>query len=78
MFSGNLFSDAGSVWHSGNKTLNGHTILSNKQALRLSIGAGVNWRSPFGPIGVSLAKALMRKKHVDRLEVFRVNFGTTF
>lgn len=75
---GCLFSDAGSVWHSGNKEKKGHPILSNNQSLRLSVGGGINWRSPFGPIGVSLSKALIYKKHVDRLEVFRVNFGTTF
>lgn len=76
--SGSLFTDAGSVWHSGNKVKKGYPILSNGQSLRLSVGAGINWRSPFGLIGVSLAKALIHKKHVDRTEVFRVNFGTTF
>lgn len=76
--SGNLFTDLGSVWHSGNRQKAGHPILSNDQSLRLSTGAGVTWRSPFGPIGVSLAKALIYKKHIDRTEVFRVNFGTTF
>jgi outer membrane protein insertion porin family len=76
--SGNIFSDAGSVWHSGNMAKKGHPILSNAQALRLSAGCGINWRSPFGLIGVSLAKALIQKKHVDRKEIFRVNFGSTF
>ncbi|MBA3813645.1 MAG: outer membrane protein assembly factor BamA [Alphaproteobacteria bacterium] len=76
--SGCLFTDIGSVWHSGDKQKKGHPILSSAQALRVASGAGVNWRSPFGLIGVSLAKALIHKKHVDRLETFRVNFGTTF
>lgn len=76
--SGNLFSDAGSVWHSGDRQKKGHPIVSNQQALRLTAGCGVNWRSPFGLIGVSLAKAFIYKKHVDRKEVFRVNFGSTF
>lgn len=76
--SGSVFSDMGSVWHSGDKIKKGHRILSNNQALRLTAGAGVNWKSPFGLIGVSLAKAFVYKKHVDRKEVFRVNFGTTF
>jgi outer membrane protein insertion porin family len=76
--SGCLFTDAGSVWHSGDKQKKGFPILSESQSIRWSAGGGVNWRSPFGLIGVSLAKALAHKKHVDRLEVFRVNFGTTF
>jgi outer membrane protein insertion porin family len=76
--SGSIFSDMGSVWHSGNHKKKGHPILSNNQSLRLTAGAGITWRSPFGPIGVSLAKPLVYKKHVDRTEIFRVNFGTTF
>lgn len=76
--SGSIFTDLGSVWHSGDKIKRGHPILSNGQALRLAPGVGITWRSPFGPIGVSLAKAVIYKKHIDQTEVFRVNFGTTF
>lgn len=80
--SGSIFTDLGSVWHSGNHPKQNDPdhppILSNNQSLRLGAGAGITWRSPFGPIGVSLAKPLIYKKHVDRTEVFRVNFGTTF
>lgn len=76
--SGSFFTDLGSVWHSGDKKKRGHPIVSNNHSLRLGAGAGVTWRSPFGPIGVTLTKALIYKKHIDRTEVFRVNFGTTF
>mgnify|MGYP001488423364 CR=1 FL=1 len=72
---GSMFSDAGSVWHSGNKS---QFIASNNQKIRVTIGTGITWRSPFGPIGVTFAKALVYVKHVDRKEVFRVNFGTSF
>lgn len=75
---GNIFSDVGSVWHSGNKSRPPDIIRSNGQRIRATIGTGVTWRSPFGPIGVSFAKALVYVKHVDRREVFRVNYGTTF
>lgn len=72
---GNVFSDVGSVWHSSDKS---PFVRSNNQKLRASVGTGVTWRSPFGPIGVSFAKAVARVKHLDRTEVFRVNFGTNF
>src|SRR5439155_11070963 len=72
---GALFSDAGSVWHSSDKS---PFVRSNNQKIRASVGTGVTWRSPFGPIGVSFAKAVARVKGLDRTEVFRVNFGTNF
>ena len=75
---GNMFTDLGSVWHSGNTVRPPNLILSNNQKLRASAGIGATWRSPFGPIGVSLSKPFERVKGVDRTEEFRVNFGTSF
>lgn len=75
---GGLFTDVGSVWHSGDRVRAPNFIRSNSQKLRASSGIGATWRSPFGPIGVSLAKPFQRVKGVDRTEQFRVNFGTTF
>lgn len=75
---GSVFSDVGSVWHTGNKVIPSNPILSNNQRFRASAGVGVTWRSPFGPIGVSLAQPFVRVKKVDRTEQFRVNFGTSF
>ena len=75
---GSMFSDIGSVWHSGDKVKPPNFILSNNQKLRASVGIGATWRSPFGPIGVSLAQPFLRVKRVDRTEQFRVNFGTSF
>ncbi len=75
---GSIFSDMGSVWHSGNKSGHPDIILSNNQKFRASAGAQITWRSPFGPIGVSLANPFVRIKHVDRVEQFRVMYGTSF
>jgi outer membrane protein insertion porin family len=75
---GNAFTDVGSVWNSGNKSAPPHIILSNNHKFRASVGVGVTWSSPFGPIGVGFAKALARVKHVDRIQEFRVYYGTTF
>lgn len=78
---GLAFVDVGSVWESKNKTttVGGKTFVvrSNAQDPRVGIGGGVNWKSPFGPVGVTFAKAV-KKKGVDKTRTFMVNFGTTF
>jgi len=38
---------------------------------------GVSWRSPFGPIRVDLAQAVV-KENFDKEELFRFSFGTRF
>ncbi len=75
---GSIFTDFGSVWHSSNKSRPPDIIRSNNMRFRASAGLGVTWRSPFGPIGVTFAKPYVYIKHVDRKELFRLNFGTTF
>jgi outer membrane protein insertion porin family len=45
--------------------------------LRLSAGIGISWASPFGPIRVDLAQALL-KDSFDDTELFRFSFGTRF
>lgn len=44
---------------------------------RVSVGIGISWRSPFGPISVDLAQAVV-KENFDKEEVFRFSFGTQF
>jgi outer membrane protein insertion porin family len=44
---------------------------------RLSIGIGVNWTSPFGPLRIDLAKALL-KQDGDDTKLFSFNVGTSF
>jgi outer membrane protein insertion porin family len=44
---------------------------------RLSIGIGVNWTSPFGPLRIDLAKALLHEKG-DETKLFSFNVGTQF
>lgn len=75
---GSAFCDIGSVWHSGFKPIPTDPIVSNNMKFRGSAGLGITWRSPFGPIGVTFAKPFVFVKHVDRRELFRVNFGTNF
>ena len=44
---------------------------------RLSVGIGVNWVSPFGPLRIDIAKALL-KQEGDDTKLFSFNVGTQF
>ena len=44
---------------------------------RLSVGIGVNWTSPFGPLRIDIAKALL-KQEGDDTKLFSFNVGTAF
>jgi outer membrane protein insertion porin family len=52
-------------------------FLGNSPRPRLSIGIGVNWTSPFGPLRLDLAKALLKQKG-DETKLFSFNVGTQF
>lgn len=44
---------------------------------RLSVGVGVNWVSPFGPLRIDIAKALLTEEG-DETKLFSFNVGTQF
>ena len=46
-------------------------------SLRASVGVGVNWVSPFGPIRIDFSQAVLKEDH-DQEEFFRFSFGTNF
>ena len=52
-------------------------FLGNSPSPRLSIGIGVNWVSPFGPLRLDLAKAIL-KQEGDETKLFSFNVGTSF
>jgi outer membrane protein insertion porin family len=52
-------------------------FLGNSAKPRVSIGIGVNWVSPFGPLRLDLAKALI-KQEGDDTKLFQFNVGTQF
>ncbi len=80
---GKLFADVGTVGStdkSVGQTFNpdgSQVIVSQSSAPRISVGTGVVWRSPMGPINIDLAVPLM-KQSLDQTQVFRLNFGTRF
>ncbi len=49
----------------------------NSAKPRLSVGAGVNWTSPFGPLRIDVAYALL-KDEGDDTKLITFNVGTAF
>ena len=45
--------------------------------IRSSIGIGIDWFTPIGPLNFSLAQPLSKSSN-DKTESFRFNLGTTF
>ena len=72
--SGKAFTMIGSVWDVPEK---GQANVADDIAPRASIGVGVAWKSPFGPIRLDLAKAVVKKDY-DQKQIFHFSFGTRF
>lgn len=75
------FADAGSVWNyrgitSWSQTGESLTV-ADSAAVRSSVGIGVIWDSPLGPLRFDLAYALT-KENYDRTQFFRFSGGTKF
>ncbi|MEO5865895.1 MAG: outer membrane protein assembly factor BamA [Sphingomonas sp.] len=52
-------------------------FVGNSARPRISVGAGVNWNSPFGPLRIDLAYALLKDKG-DATKLLTFNVGTQF
>ncbi len=70
---GRLFTDAGSIGE------NDSTIATivDKSSLRMSVGTGILWDSPFGPVSIDLSEAIL-KEDFDETELLRFSFGARF
>jgi outer membrane protein insertion porin family len=68
-----VFTDFGSLWDTEAK---GAGVL-DESSLRASLGFGFSWRSPLGPLRVSLAYPVVKESY-DRDEIFRFSFGSRF
>jgi len=70
---GSIFSDIGSLW----KVEDTGSNVEDTQKVRVSIGVGLSWASPFGPIRIDLADAILKDEY-DKTQIFQFNFGTKF
>jgi outer membrane protein insertion porin family len=92
-----VFSDAGSLWNYAGPTqaqlqtlFLGQTIIPSDDSMhiRASVGAGILWDSPFGPLRLDYAKAFMKEDcapvsvvggpQCDKLQAIRFGGGTKF
>ena len=71
---GRVFTDMGSAWKMKEEP---GAPVDDSSSPRLSVGTGLTWVSPFGPLGVDLGYAII-KQSFDKTELFRINFGTRF
>jgi len=71
--SGSVFSDIGALTTVDESGVN----IGDSGEPRLSVGIGFSYRSPFGPIRIDFAQAII-KKDFDETEGFRFSFGTRF
>lgn len=53
------------------------SFVQDESSLRVAIGTGITWLSPFGPVGIDAAIPVV-KEDFDLTENFRINFGTRF
>ena len=83
---GAAFTDFGTVFGTPEETSangeNGCTFASgctvfDTMAFRASVGAGIIWQSPFGPLRFEVAYPLLKAKY-DETEWFRFSIGTRF
>lgn len=51
--------------------------VDSSTAPRASVGVGLIWKSPMGPVSIDLAEPVL-KEDFDQTEFFRFNFGTRF
>lgn len=70
---GRLFTDLGS----SGELSDADSVIEDTGSLRMSVGAGITWGSPFGPIGIDLGVPVL-KESFDKTENVRINFGTRF
>ena len=74
---GRVFSDFGSLFSIDQSGANTTDTLADPNAIRVSAGFGVSWRSPLGPIKLDLALPVI-KQPFDKRQIFLVGFGTRF
>lgn len=69
---GAVFTDVGSLWG-----VSGPGIGGASPNPRVSVGFGILWNSPFGPVRIDIAEPVI-KQSTDQNELFRFDFGTHF
>ncbi len=75
-FKAHLFTDAGILGKADQTNIPGNPV-TNDESLHLSVGIGLTWDSPFGPIRLDYAQPVLYKTF-DKIEHIHFSFGTKF
>ncbi len=67
-----MFMDVANIWG-----VDYDSSLNDTNKIRSSIGIGIDWFTPVGPLNISFAHPIS-KAQSDKTEVFKFNLGTTF
>ena len=67
-----MFFDAANVWG-----VDYDSSIDDDGSIRSSIGLGIDWMTPIGPLNFTFAQPLT-KESTDQTETFRFNIGTSF
>lgn len=70
---GAVFSDIGSLWRVGEKIPD--TTVYDENKMRASLGCGISWDSPFGPISIDYSRAVKKQKY-DNTQTILFGFST--
>lgn len=70
---GAVFSDVGSAWGIDDP----FPDIADDASLRGSVGIGLGWGSPVGPVRINLSRAILKEEY-DKTEFFSFSFGTRF
>jgi len=70
---GRVFTDVGTLGGIDDND----SLIQESESLRASVGVGLTWRSPFGPIRLDFAEPIL-KEDFDEVDRFLFSFGTRF
>lgn len=70
---GRTFTDMGSAWAIDGNDSN----VDDSSSPRVSVGVGISWASPFGPIVLDLGFPVVKESY-DKTELINFSFGTRF
>ncbi|MEQ9607676.1 MAG: outer membrane protein assembly factor BamA [Kiloniellaceae bacterium] len=72
---GRVFTDIGAAWAIDDNSI--PVDVQDSSSPRVTVGTGISWNSPFGPVVIDLGLALV-KEDFDETEIFSFSFGTQF
>lgn len=71
------FADAGQLWSIDKRAVPAGLNYVDDNKVRASVGVGILWRSPFGPLRADFGIPVSKSKY-DQTQVFRFSGGTQF